>query len=142
VKISKKAEYALRAMVILADTPPNQPHQIQDLADKGSVPVKFLEQILLMLKRSGLLKSKRGVGGGYQLNREARTISVAEVIESIDGTLCSLAPDAAESPDFRGANGLRETLQKIDRTVNDQLRAQSLEDILESESDAGAGFMI
>lgn len=142
MKISKKAEYALRAMVILADSPPNKPHQIQDLAQKGSVPVKFLEQILLMLKRSGLLKSKRGVGGGYQLNREARTISVAEVIQAIDGTLCSLAPNAADLPDFRGANGLHETLQKIDSTVNEQLWAQSLEDILESESDAGAGFMI
>jgi len=142
VKISKKAEYALRAMVILADSPPNKPHQIQDLAQKGSVPVKFLEQILLMLKRSGLLKSKRGIGGGYQLNREARTISVAEVIQAIDGTLCSLAPNAADLPDFRGANGLHETLQKIDSTVNEQLWAQSLEDILESESAAGAGFMI
>lgn len=142
MKISKKAEYALRAMVILADSPPNKPHQIQDLAQKGSVPVKFLEQILLMLKRSGLLKSKRGIGGGYQLNREARTISVAEVIQAIDGTLCSLAPNAADLPDFRGANGLHETLQKIDSTVNEQLWAQSLEDILESESAAGAGFMI
>ena len=142
MKISKKAEYALRAMVILADSPPDQPYQIQDLAAKGGVPVKFLEQILLALKRAGLLKSKRGVGGGYQLNREPRAISVADVIEPIDGSLCSLAPDAAEMPDFRGGNGLRETLQKIDATVNEKLRAQSLEDILDSESDAGAGFMI
>ncbi len=129
-------------MVILADAAPNQPYQIQELAGKGDVPAKFLEQILLALKRSGLLKSKRGVGGGYQLNREARSISIAEIIDTIDGDLCSLAPNAEDMPDFRGANGLRETLQKVDETVNNQLRAKSLEDILESESDAGAGFMI
>ncbi|MEM9282435.1 MAG: Rrf2 family transcriptional regulator, partial [Verrucomicrobiota bacterium] len=69
MKVSKKAEYALQAVLAMARAPKNQPVQIQELAEAENIPVKFLEQILLTLKKGQLLQSKRGVGGGYQLNR-------------------------------------------------------------------------
>ena len=62
MKISKKAEYALRAVVAMARTPRTGPVPIQELSKTARVPVKFLEQIPLILKRGGLLKSQRGVG--------------------------------------------------------------------------------
>ena len=128
-------------MVLLAGAPPNQPYQIQELAGQGGIPVKFLEQILLLLKNGGLLKSKRGVGGGYQLNREARTISVGDVIEAIDGDLCSLATGES-GPDFAGAAGLRDCLESVDELVNERLRSRTLEEILQFESEVDVGFGI
>ncbi|NNE93609.1 MAG: Rrf2 family transcriptional regulator [Verrucomicrobiales bacterium] len=141
MKISRKAEYALRAMTLLSAAPRQQPFQIQDLAGQGEIPVKFLEQILLSLKRSGLLKSKRGVGGGYLLNHEPRAITVADVIEAIDGDLCSLAGEKS-GPDFPGAAGLQDCLETVDQTVNDQLRSRNFEEILQFGNEADVGFGI
>jgi Rrf2 family protein len=95
MRISKKAEYALRALFVLAQSRPDRPYPIQDLSERENIPIKFLEQILLSLRREGLLESKRGVGGGYQLARPATEITVGEVIRLIDGPLAPVACAAA-----------------------------------------------
>ncbi len=142
--ISRKADYALRAVVILAGSPPDRPMQIQEMAEVGSIPLKFLEQILLMLKRGGLLRSKRGVGGGYHLDKPARQISVGEIIRLIDGGLCHLASAGDEtSGEFRGARGLRDSLGEIDDTINGRLLSLTIEEILNrDEPDAMLAFGI
>ncbi len=61
--------------------------QIQELSEKENIPVKFLEQILLTLRHAGILASKRGVGGGYTLRMNPSQISVAEIIELMDGPI-------------------------------------------------------
>jgi Rrf2 family transcriptional regulator, cysteine metabolism repressor len=85
VRLSKKAEYALRAVVAMGRRGDARPIQIQELSESEHIPVKFLEHILLALKKANLLKSKRGAGGGYQLNKRATEITLGEVIELIDG---------------------------------------------------------
>jgi Rrf2 family protein len=85
MKFSKKTEYALRALVAMAREAPGRTFSIQEIAQGERIPLKFLEQILVVLKNGGLLKSKRGVGGGYQLTRQPRYISFAEVLELIEG---------------------------------------------------------
>jgi Rrf2 family protein len=95
MRISKKAEYALRALFVLAQARPDRPYPIQDLSEGENIPIKFLEQILLSLRREGLLESKRGVGGGYLLARPASQIMVGEVIRLIDGPLAPVACAAA-----------------------------------------------
>ena len=85
MRLSKKAEYALRAMVAMGRRGQSRPVAIQELSESERIPVKFLEQILLELKKSGLLKSKRGVGGGYLLNRAVDEIALGEIVELIDG---------------------------------------------------------
>lgn len=143
MKISRKAEYALRAVLILAAASPGQPMQIQDLATRGDVSVKFLEQILLDLKRAGILQSKRGVGGGYMLDRPARTISVGQVIETIDGQLSSLSDASSAASAFPGAAGLSNCLREIDDHVNHTLCSQTLDVILAmSESSDHLAFDI
>ncbi len=134
MQISKKADYALRAVVILSGLPPGKTMQTQELAKAGSIPTKFLEQILLVLKRSGLLKSKRGVGGGYQLARESRLISLGSVIESIDGELCYLV-DADDFPSFNGSRRLIASLRKGQELLNDYLSETSIEDLMEQGDD-------
>lgn len=85
MKLSKKAEYALRALVAMGREHEGANFSIQDLARSEGIPLKFLEQILLALKNGGLLRSKRGVGGGYQLVTHPSRITLGEVVTLIDG---------------------------------------------------------
>jgi Rrf2 family protein len=94
--LSQKARYALRAMLHLAAAPKDDPLQIADIAEHANVPRKFLEQILLDLKRRGLVHSVRGRHGGYQLGRDPKEIDFAEIIRIIDGPL-ALSPCASRT---------------------------------------------
>ncbi len=85
MKLSKKAEYALRALVAMGREREGTNFSIQDLASSEDIPLKFLEQILLALKNGGLLRSKRGVGGGYQLVTHPARITLGEVVTLFDG---------------------------------------------------------
>ena len=71
--------------------------QIQELSRIESIPVKFLEQILLIMKRAGLLRSKRGIGGGYQLDRSPEEITLGEIVTLIDGAFAPLSITPADS---------------------------------------------
>ncbi|MDI6762631.1 MAG: Rrf2 family transcriptional regulator [Thermodesulfobacteriota bacterium] len=90
MKITRKGEYAMRALVDLAQNYRKGLRQIQDIVREEEIPGKFLEQILIILKNAGLLQSKRGIGGGYSLNRPPDKISIGEVIRLIDGPLAPL----------------------------------------------------
>ncbi len=142
MQISKKADYALRAVAILAALPPERTLQAQELAEAGRIPIKFLEQILLVLKRAGLLRSKRGVGGGYRLGRESRLITVAEVVEVADGELLQFL-DTMSYPDFPGSRGIRRCLGEAGEATNRKLRETTLEDLIRPDvGDAMVGYGI
>ena len=81
--ISQKAKYALRALVALAKQPPGQPTFIGEIAEAQNIPKKFLEQILLELKRHGIVASRRGRSGGYVLLRPAEKVTFGEVLRLI-----------------------------------------------------------
>ncbi|GAA0530605.1 Rrf2 family protein [Rhizomicrobium palustre] len=85
--LSQKARYALRALFVLGEHNSDEPMMIADVAEKANVPRKFLEQILLEMKRRGIVHSMRGKFGGYTLGRAPEDISFAEVIRVIDGPL-------------------------------------------------------
>jgi Rrf2 family cysteine metabolism transcriptional repressor len=91
MKISKKGEYALKAMIYLSLNYKKGPVQIKELAKKEKIPKKFLEQILLELKKAGLLDSVRGIGGGYRLIKPPDKVSLARVIRIVDGPLAPLS---------------------------------------------------
>ena len=89
--ISQKARYALRALLYLAAHGDNGPVQISEIAESEKIPRKFLEAILLELKKPGIVRSHRGRQGGYSLGRSAREISFADVLRVTDGPL-ALSP--------------------------------------------------
>ena len=89
--LSQKARYALHALFVLAENDNGEPMMIADIAGEARVPRKFLEQILLELKKRGIVRSLRGRSGGYLLGRPAREISFADVIRVTDGPL-ALSP--------------------------------------------------
>ncbi|HUQ66813.1 MAG TPA: Rrf2 family transcriptional regulator [Flavitalea sp.] len=89
--LSKKAQYALQALMYMAERKDNQPTLIAEIAKKRKIPLKFLENILLELKNAGVLDSKKGKGGGYYFKIAPRTISLARIIRLIDGPIALLS---------------------------------------------------
>jgi Rrf2 family cysteine metabolism transcriptional repressor len=90
MRLSRKGDYALRAMVYLSLNYNKRYIQINEISKEEKIPEKFLEQILLELKKAGFLQSKRGVGGGYSLIKDPKDINLAQVIRIIDGPLAPL----------------------------------------------------
>jgi Rrf2 family protein len=88
--LSKKAQYALKALAYLAKHYQAKPVLITEVAEKKKIPLKFLESILLGLKRAGILDSKMGKGGGYFLRLPPETVSLASVIRVVDGPIAML----------------------------------------------------
>ncbi len=88
--LSRKGRYALRALFALAGNVGTGPMLIADLAERESIPRKFLEAILLELKNAGILYSKKGKGGGYALAKSPTEIVVGDVIRTVDGPLAPI----------------------------------------------------
>jgi Rrf2 family protein len=88
--ISQKAKYAMRALLALCKAPDGRPLLISDISREQAIPKKFLEQILLDLKRSGLVMSRRGRLGGYVLLRAPEKVTFGEVLRLVDGPLAPL----------------------------------------------------
>ncbi|MBK8021109.1 MAG: Rrf2 family transcriptional regulator [Chloroflexi bacterium] len=87
MKLTSRSEYALLALVYLARQPADTFTRVEEIATAQGIPAKFLEQILLSLKRGQYLASLKGHHGGYRLNRPASEISLADVIRLLDGPL-------------------------------------------------------
>jgi Rrf2 family protein len=85
--LSKKAKYAIKALLALADHPGLEPVRISDLARAEQIPPKFLELILLGLRNQGFLKSRKGKGGGYLLARDPSEIYLGQIVRMFDGPL-------------------------------------------------------
>ncbi len=146
MRISRKAEYALRALVSLARY--GRPMQIGELSRVENIPVKFLEQILLALRNEGLLTSKRGVGGGYTLRQPAGKIPVGEVVRALDGPVAPL-PCAATTgdsvpcscPDPRTCP-VRRFMTHLHVEMNALLDARTIEDLAKMDVGQALAFEI
>jgi len=133
VRISAKGEYAIKAMVDLALHDGQDLQPIQDIAARQAIPQRYLEQVLLQLKRSGFLYARRGSAGGYRLSRPAEEITVGALLRAVDGP--PAGPDARRGGRGEDAAGLHELWQEIaeavasvvDRTTLDDLRRRALD---------------
>jgi len=126
LSITTKSPYALRALTELARMGAEVPVPIGELARRRQIPVQFLEQLFAVMRRAGLLKSQRGVKGGYSFAREPSDITVLELVELLDGPLGN------------GAEGIFEEAAAAARAV---LSSTTVADVLEREnSEAGASM--
>jgi Rrf2 family protein len=130
--LSKKAKYGLKAMTILAKEYGNGPLLIGEIAKRERIPPKFLELILLELKKKGFLQSKKGKGGGYYLNKLPTTISVGALIRALDGPLALLPcvsqmayERCAECPNEE-ACGIRIVFKEVRDSTNSILERTTL----------------
>ena len=90
MKLSKRSEYGIRALINLASRNAEQMVNIKDIAQEEKIPVKFLEQIFLSLKNTGILHSKSGRGGGYYLGKPANQIMLGQIVRILDGPLAPI----------------------------------------------------
>lgn len=126
ISITSKSPYAVRALVELHRHGDNGPVPIAELARGGDIPVQFLEQLFATLRRAGLLRSQRGVKGGYSFARPAEEIPVLEVVELLDGPL---------GP---GATGVFADAADAARSV---LAQSTVADVFEAEARAAGSAM-
>ena len=87
MKVSTRGDYACRALLSLTLHPEEAPTAVRDIAERTALPQPYLEQILLALKGAGLVRSKRGVGGGYVLARDPADITLAQMVSAVDGPI-------------------------------------------------------
>ena len=133
--LSRKTKYGLKALTFLAKREENEPVQISVIADSENISQKFLESILLSLRKSGLLGSKKGKGGGYYLLKEADEIKVAEIYRILEGPI-AMVPCVSlnfyekcdDCPDESVCSVHKLMIQVRDNTLN-ILENTTLEDI-------------
>lgn len=92
--LSSRSKYATRALLDLAiqqEQAPGRPVQAGDIAERQKIPLRFLEQILLVLKRQGWVRSRKGPGGGYLLARDPGGLTLGEVLRALDGPLAPIS---------------------------------------------------
>lgn len=100
--ISARADYVTRALLVLAAAPYGIPITASAIAAQQNMPVKFVENSLVDLKRSGLVASVRGNAGGFKLARPAATITIADIIRAVDGPLAEVRGERPESVHYEG----------------------------------------
>jgi Rrf2 family protein len=135
MKVSKRGEYGMRALIALASLPdPAGVLQIKEIAKREQIPVKFLEQILLTLKNAGLVKSRMGSGGGYHLGKPASQITLGQVVRILDGPLAPItcvsqtAYEKCGCPDEESC-GLRLVMLDVRNAIADILDQTTLADV-------------
>ena len=120
MRVSAKTDYALRAAVELAAAHGDgTPVKGERLATSQSIPLRFLENILLQLRHAGIVESRRGADGGYKLARAPGEITLADVIRAIDGPLAGVSGQRPETLDFKGTS---EPLREVWVAVRASLR--------------------
>jgi Rrf2 family protein len=120
MRVTAKADYAVRAVVELAAVDPTSPRKVDDVAQAQDIPLSFLENILTQLKSAGVVRSLRGPDGGYWLARPPEQISLAEVIRAVEGPLVGVRGQRPEEISYRGS---AEPLQKVWVALRANLRA-------------------
>jgi Rrf2 family protein len=144
MRLSKRGEYGLRAMIALAESIAKNDSpvmmQIKEISQREQISSKFLEQILLTLKNAGLLHSKMGVGGGYYLARPASEITLGQIFRILDGPVApircvsQMAYEPCGCPDEQTC-GLRLAMSDVRNAIADILDNTSLADVTKRQSD-------
>ena len=132
LRLSKRTEYGLRSVVQLARLWPTGFIQSRDLARQEDLPNKFLEAILLALRRGGFLESKVGSGGGYRLSRHPRDIAVGDLIRRLEGRLTIKEKEGVPSSDLSpGKAAVRLVNERLTQATDDVLDKMTLEQLME-----------
>ena len=119
--VTAKADYAVRAVIELADSAAGSPRKVDEVAQAQSIPVSFLENILTQLRSSGIVRSQRGPEGGYWLAHPPEEVSLAQIIRAVEGPLVGVRGQRPEELEYAGSSeslkqvwiALRANLRKV-----------------------------
>ena len=130
MRISAKADYAVRAALELAAAPNGEPVKGERLAESQDIPLQFLEHILLELKHARLIQARRGAKGGYWLARDPNEITLADVIRAVEGPLANIHENAPEELHYPGAaEKLRDVWVAVRAALRSVLENVTLEEL-------------
>jgi Rrf2 family protein len=133
VRVSAKADYAIRAVVELAAVG-DGPVKAERLSQAQEIPLKFLENIMLELRHGGIVRSQRGIDGGYWLARPADEISLADVIRAVEGPLANVRGHRSEAVEYQGsAERLRDVWVAVRASLRNVLEAVTVADVAAGE---------
>ncbi len=104
MRISAKADYAVRAAVELAAAPDEKPVKAERIATAQNIPLNFLENILGELRHSGIVRSHRGAEGGFRLAKAPAQVTIADIIRAVEGPLASVRGGPPEEATYPGAS--------------------------------------
>lgn len=134
MKLSTKGRYGLRALIDLAQSGEEGPVSITSISDRQNISERYLEQLMGMLKKSGLVKSVRGAGGGYMLAKDAADISVGDILRSLEGSLdpvdCS-ALNPEEGCQIADSCVTKYVWQRINESINRTVDEIKLDQLVE-----------
>ncbi len=139
MKLSNKGRYGVRAMFDIAFHGSEKSSQIKDIAERQAIPPRFLEQIFQDLKRAGLVSSKRGPRGGYQLAQSSADITLAHVVRALEGPLNleSAEGDSLDVGDPASIGVTEAAFRTLTHRIEDCLKQVSLEDLCEQAQEMG-----
>ena len=141
MRVSAKADYALRATIELAAAA-DGPVKGERIAQAQEIPLKFLENILGDLRHAGIVRSQRGAEGGYWLARPAEEITVADVVRAVDGPIANVRGLGPESVEYAGsAERLRDVWIAVRANLRAVLEHVTLADVARGELPAGIGTL-
>lgn len=144
MKISTKGRYAIRLMLDIAENSDKGNVAIKDIAKRQEISIKYLEQIVNMLCKGGLLKSQRGAQGGYRLIRQPSEYTIGEILRVTEGSIAPidcLDNEVNECPRAAGCKTLK-FWKGLYNVVNEYLDGTTLKDLLNSGEDSGFDYCI
>jgi len=148
MRISAKADYAVRAVAELAAAQGEKPVKAERVASAQGIPLNFLENILGELRHAGIVRSQRGAEGGFRLAKPASEVTVADVIRAVEGPLASVRGGPPEDAEYGGAAAklptvwiavranLRRVVERV--TIADLAEGELPEDVIALADDPGA----
>ncbi len=138
MRLTAKSEYGLLALIDLACEGEDGPVSAREIAERQSIPTKFLEQLFVALRRAGIVNARRGAKGGFVLGRDPREITVLDIVEALEGplapTLCDGDSACAKSPVCAAST----VWGRATRALRDVLGSTTLADLAEVQEAMGA----
>ncbi len=134
MKLSTRARYGLRAMLALAMTDSTEPVMTREIAATQKLPATYLEQLMLALRKAGLVVATRGSKGGYVLAHEAASVTVAQIIEALEGPIeIADCGNVADCPTDTEHCAIRNLYEQANEAVYSVFRATSLQDLADQQ---------
>jgi Rrf2 family transcriptional regulator, cysteine metabolism repressor len=136
LNFTAKEDYGIRAVIDIAANRGDSPVQAKEIAGRQEIPEQFLEQLLATLRRSGIIRSIRGPGGGYELARPAARISVGDILRALSGPVVPIrcvSDSDLEKCDRQGTCGLVDVWERVRSAITGVVDTTSVQDLIERQ---------
>lgn len=144
MKVSTKGRYAIRVMLDLAMNNTGEYIPLKEVSERQGITLKYLEQIIILLKRAGYLKSTRGNGGGYKLSKEPSEYTIGDIIRTTEGSLAPISclEDEVNTCERKSICPTLEMWEGLYKVVNDYLDSITIQDLLDKQKEMIGNYYV